>query len=234
MQIASVRGRHAPAGVAIARRQRPQRIEDHGDVDHLLNDSRRHRQQPAEGRGQHRQRRKSHAGDDAFDRDPPRPLRDHDRLADPIEAVGEDHHIGRFRRGAGAAGAKRDPDIGRCQRRRVVDAVADHDGRMQPLLGAHGIDLVGGHALGQHRIEIERRADRVRGGGAVAGDHDHACNARLAQQPDRPRRVGTKLVGEQQCADRPSLDRDEDDERRTPRGAPDRPRCPFAGMRCRA
>ena len=50
--------------------------------------------------------------DDALDRDPPRPLRDHDRLADPIEAVGEDHHVGGLRRGAGAAGAERDPDIG--------------------------------------------------------------------------------------------------------------------------
>ena len=47
-------------------------------------------------------------------------------------------------------------------------------------------------------------------------------NARLAQKPNGPRRVGTKLVGEQQRADRSSLDRDEDDERRSPRGAPDR------------
>src|SRR5450631_4023188 len=37
--------------------------------------------------------------------------------------------------------AKRDPDNGRCQRRGVVDADADHDGRMKPLLGTHGIDL---------------------------------------------------------------------------------------------
>ena len=60
-------------------------------------------------------------------------LRDDDRLADPVEPVGEDHHVGGFRRGAGAAGTERDADIGRGQRRRVIDAVADHDGRMQPL-----------------------------------------------------------------------------------------------------
>ena len=99
---------------------------------------------------------------------------------------------------------------------------------MQPLLGAHRVDLVGGHPVGQHRIEIERGADRVRRGGAVAGDHDHARDAGLAQQPDRPRRVGAKFVGEQQGTDRPSLDRDEDDQRRAPRGTADRPRGPFA------
>ena len=228
MQLAPVRHRHAPAGVAVARRQRTQRVEDHGHVDHLLDDRRRHRQQPTQRRRQHRQHRKPHACDDALDRDPPRPLRDHDRLADPVEAIGEDHHIGRLRRGAGAAGAERDPDIGRGQRRRIVDTVADHDGRMQPLLGAHRVDLVGGHPVGQHRIEIERGADRMRGGGAVAGDHDHARNAGVAQQPDRPRRVGAKLVGQQQGADRPPLDRDEDDQRRPPRTTADRPRGPFA------
>ena len=66
--------------------------------------------------------------------------------------------------------------------------------------------------------------------GTVAGDHDHAGNACLAHHPDRPRRIGTKLVGEQQCADRSPLDRDKDRERRTPRGAPDRPRSPFTDV----
>ena len=168
-----------------------------------------------------------------LDRDPPRPLRDHDRFADPVEPVGEDHHIGGLRRGAGADGGKRDADIGRGQRRRIVDAVADHDGRVQPLLGAHRIDLVGRHAFGQHRVEIERGTDRRRGPGAVAGDHDDARDAGVAQQPDRPRRVGPKLVGEQQGADRPSLDRDEYDQRRSPRGAPDRPRRPFGNAAAR-
>ena len=98
---------------------------------------------------------------------------------------------------------------------------------MKPLLGTHGVDLVGGNAVGQHGVEIERGADRVRGGGTVAGDHDDTRNARLAQQADGARRVGAKLVGEQQGADRSSLDRYEDDERRSPRGAPHCPRCPF-------
>ena len=37
-------------------------------------------------------------------------MRDDDRFTNAIEAVGEDHHIGGFRRGTGAASAKRDPD----------------------------------------------------------------------------------------------------------------------------
>ncbi len=102
---------------------------------------------------------------------------------------------------------------------------------MQPLLGAHRVDLVGGNALRQHGIQVERRADRLRRAGAVAGDHDDAGDAGLAQQPDRARRIRTKFVGEQQGADRPPLDRDEHDERRPPRGAPDRPDSPFRELR---
>ena len=129
----------------------------------------------------------------------------------------------------GAARAQRDAHVGRRQRRGVVDAVADHDGRIEPLLGTHRVDLVGGNAIGQHGIEIERGADRLRGGGAVAGDHDDAGNAGLAQHADGMRRVGAQLVGEQQRADRPPLDGDEHDQRRPPRGAPYRPPGPFAG-----
>jgi hypothetical protein len=114
---------------------------------------------------------------------------------DPVEAIGEDHHIGRFRRSAGAAGAERDSDIGESQRRRIVDAVADHDGRMQPLLGAHRIDLVGGHPIGQHRIEIKCRADRLRGGGAVAGDQSAVPRPRRKQRaPSATRRAGSRVT----------------------------------------
>jgi hypothetical protein len=87
---------------------------------------------------------------------------------------------------------------------------------MQPLLGAHGVDLVGGNAFGEHAVEIERGADRLRRGGAVAGDHQDAGDAGLAQQADRPRRVGAEFVGQQQCAGRPSVHRDEYDQGRSP------------------
>jgi hypothetical protein len=166
-------------------------------VDHFLDDRRRHRRQPSGRRRQHGQGRQAHADDDALHGDAARTLRDRNSIADPIEAVREDYDVRRLGRGAGAARAQRDPYVGRCQSWGVVDAVADHDGRIEPLLGAHGVDLVGGNAIGQHGVEIERGADRLRGGGAVAGDHDDARNACLAQHADGMRRVGAQLVGEQ-------------------------------------
>ena len=86
----------------------------------------------------------------------------------------------------------------------------------EPLLGAHRVDLVGGNAFCEHAIEIERGADSLRRGGAVTGDHQDTGDASLAQQADRPRRVGAEFVGQQQCADRPPFDRDEYDQRRSP------------------
>ena len=162
-------------------------------------------------------------------RDAARAPGDHDRLADPVEPVRQDHHVGGLRRGAGAARAHGDADVGRRQRRRIVDAVADHDGRMQPLLGAHRVDLVGGNAVGQDGIEIERGADRLRRRGAIAGHHDDPGDAGRAQHADGVRRLAAQFVGEQQRPDRPALDGDEDDQRRAPGGAPHGARRPFVG-----
>ena len=190
MQLAPGRGGDAPAGAAVSGVQARSALRITATSITSWTMARRNRMQPAQRRRQHRERRQRHAGDDTFDGDPPRPLRDLDCFADPVEPVGKDHHVGGFRRSAGAAGAERDPDVGGGQRRGVVDAVADHDGRVQPLLGAHRVDLVGGNAFGQHGIEIERRADRLCSAGAIAGDHDDAGDAGLAQQPDRARRIG--------------------------------------------
>ena len=49
-----------------------------------------------------------------------------DRLDDRAEIVVEQHDGGRFARHVGAAPAHRDADMGRLQRRRIVDAVAGH------------------------------------------------------------------------------------------------------------
>ena len=102
---------------------------------------------------------------------------------------------------------------------------------MQPLLGAHGIDLVGGHAVGEHGIEVERGADGLRGGGTVAGDHDDARDA----APRAACRIACGVSArsssaKQQRADRPALDRDKDDQRRPPRGAADGARRPIVDV----
>ena len=76
---------------------------------------------------------------------------------------------------------------------------------MKPLLGQHRIDLVGGHAVGEHGVKIERCPDRLRRRGAIAGHHDEAGDTGRAQHADGMRRLGAQFVGEQQGADvRPS------------------------------
>ena len=47
----------------------------------------------------------------------------------------------------------------------------------EALLDRHGVDLVGRHAVGEHRVEVERGADGLGRVGAVAGDHDDARHA---------------------------------------------------------
>lgn len=120
-----------------------------------------------------------------------------------------------------------DADIGGSERRRVVDAIADHGGREKPLLAAHGIDLVRRHAVGEHSIEVERGADGLRGGGVIAGDHDDACDARRPQHADRMRCFGAQFVGQEQRPDGAALDRDEHHQGRPPGGAADDAQCPI-------
>ncbi len=63
---------------------------------------------------------------------------------------------------------------------------------------AHRLDLVRGNAVSQHGIEVERCSDCLRRCGTIACDHDHSYDARIAQQPDRSRRISPQLVGQQQ------------------------------------
>ena len=75
------------------------------------------------------------------------------------QIVGHERDVGGLDGGVGAGGAHRDADIRRGERRRVVDAVADHRHRTE--LVAHPldeIDLVGRHQRRTHR----RRPGRLR------------------------------------------------------------------------
>ena len=142
-------------------------------------------------------------------------------IASPTRSpIGEDDDVGGLRGGARSARPERDPHVGAGQSRSVVDAVADHDSGIEPLFGAHGVDLVRRDAVGKHGVEIERGAHRLRGGCPVARDHDDAPDPRLAQHADRVRRLGSELIGEQQRPDRAVLDCNENDERRPPGAAP--------------
>jgi hypothetical protein len=53
---------------------------------------------------------------------------------------------------------------------------------MLALLHGDGIHLVGGVAVGQHRVEVERRADRLRGVRAIARHHDNPRYSSRAQR----------------------------------------------------
>ena len=124
--------------------------------------------QPAEGGGRPWPRRKATSRDNALQGDGARAPRDCDRIRNAIEPIDEDHDIGRLGRRARAARAHGDADVGRRQGRSIIDAVADHQGRIEPLLACDGVDLVGGNAIGEHVVEVERGADRLGRVGAIA------------------------------------------------------------------
>ena len=121
------------------------------------------RRQPAVRRGEHGQPRQAHADDDALQRDRPRPPRNDDRIGDPIEPVFKDDDVGGLGRCAGAARAHRDADIGGRKRRRVVDAVADHDGRVGVCSTATASTLSAGRDRpARHRDRAQRQSSRQR------------------------------------------------------------------------
>ena len=144
--------------------ERAQGVEDHRDVDRLLGERAGDRREPAECRERHGDARQAEPGDDALHGDGAGAPRDDDGIGDAVEAVDQDHHVGRLRGGAGAARAHGDADVGGGERRRVVDAVADHQGRGEALLRRHGIDLVGRHAVrrARRRGRARRRWSRRR------------------------------------------------------------------------
>ena len=86
------------------------------------------------------------------------------------------------------AGAHGDADVGRGQRRRVVDAVAGH--RDDAALAPQPLDdralLVGQH-LGLDLVDAEPPGDGLGGRPVVAGQHDDA-DALAAQRLQRRRR----------------------------------------------
>ena len=163
-------------------------------------------------------------------RNVPRALRNHDGLADPVEPIRKNHDIGRFGRGTRAASTHGNANIGRRQRRRVIDAVPDHDGRIETLLSAHRVDLVGRNAIRQHAIQVERGSDGLRGSRAIAGDHADARYTRRTQHANRLRRIGAQFIGEQEGANRPFIDGDENHQGRTPRAAAQGPYGPCIGV----
>ena len=214
----------------MARRQGSQRIEYHGDIDRFLRQCSGNRGQPTDGSKRHRHPGHRHSGNDALHGNAAGALRDGNGIGDPIEPIGENDDICRLRRGARAPGPHGNADVCRRQRRGVVDAVADHHGWMQALLGCHRIDLVGWDAIGKHCIEIKCRPDGFGGIGPVAGQHDDPRYPGCPESLHGTRRLAPEFVAQQQGADRAAVDRHEDAQSGPPSRASKGPHGPLLGL----
>ena len=75
---------------------------------------------------------------------------------DLAEVVGHQGDVGGFECRLRAAATHRDADIRLCQRRRVVDSVADHGNPVALALQiGNGSDLVFGHQVGAHLVDTK-------------------------------------------------------------------------------
>ena len=128
-----------------------------------------------------------------------------DRVDQPVEPIDDEHDVGRLRRRGRAARAHRDADVGRRERRRVVQPVADHHhdavARARPRPprpSRRGHARTGSGRRRARRRPIRRRRDdrrspsrraRSRRGGAIGSRA--ACRAgsgRRSRGRPRPRR----------------------------------------------
>ena len=151
--------------------QGAQRVEDHGDVDALLQQRTGGRWQPSDRGNGHRGQRQAHADDGALHGDAPRPAGDVHRVGEPVQPISGQYDIGGFRGRGGAACTHRHADAGRGQCGGVVDAVADHHGYRAVSFGAHGGDLVGRALFGVYLVQPQHGGDLAGGPGAVSGEH---------------------------------------------------------------
>ena len=206
--------------------ERPQGVEDDGDVDRLLHERPPRRRQRTEGGGDHRDDGQPDADEGALTGDPPRTPAGYQRLAQSLQAIDHQDHVRRLRGGGDPPGTHGDTDVGRRQRRRVVDPVAHHDGGAVAPLAPDGIDLLGGTALGDDFVDPDHGTHRLGGVGAVAGHHDHTPDAGPPQRADRAAGIGTHRVVEQDRSRRLAVDGHEDGQRPVEIGPPPRPEAP--------
>ena len=184
-------------------------VENHRDIDGLLDQGTRGGRKEAEAGDDHRSQRHPDPDQHALTGDPPRSAGDGHRLGEPVEAVDREHDIGRLGGGGHARRSHRDSDVGPRQRRRIVDAIADHDGRTERLLRDHGVHLVGRAALGEHRVDAQHDSDTLGHVGPITRHHHDPADAATPQVTDRAGGVGPHRVVEQERAGGRIIDGDE-------------------------
>ncbi len=106
--------------------QRPQRVENHAQVNHLLEQRAGHRRQRARRGEAHRDEGQPHPDQHALPRDRERATPGVERVRDPVDAIDGDDRVGGLRRHGGTGRAERDPDVRGSERGGIVDPVANH------------------------------------------------------------------------------------------------------------
>ena len=130
---------------------------------------------------------------------PQRSPRKADRVDGGAQVARHERQVGGLDGDVGA-GADREAEVGLRERRRVVDAVADHRDRvalrLQPLDLGH---LPGRVDLGQHAVDPDLVRDLLGGLAGVAGQQ-HRCQAERLQLADRSGAGGLDRVADVQAS----------------------------------
>ncbi len=128
---------------------------------------------------------------------------------DAAQVAFDQRDAGALHRHVGA-GAHRDADVGGGQRGRIVDAVAGHrDDAALRAQALHHLLLLRRHDVGLERVQPQLGGHRLRGGSAVAGEHDHA-HALVAQRLQRLLRGGLDRIGDSEKPGGLAVDGDEE------------------------
>ena len=192
--------------------QGAQRVEDHADVDHFLQQGAEDRVDVAECGESHRDEARADAEQHALAGDVQRAAADPDRVGDAVDAVDHDHRVGGLGRDRGAGRAHRDPDVGERERRRVVDPVADHHDRPEVRARPHRADdleLLLGRLVAVDPVCADLAADRVRHRRPVTGDECDVEDPGRLQAGGQARRVVAQPVGDRDRADELAVHLDE-------------------------
>ena len=140
------------------------------------------------------------------------------RVGNLQQLVGHQRDVCGLERGVAAGDAHRDADVGRGQRGRVVDAVADHRQRAEPARAAPATAATlssGSRSAGTSSMP-SCAASALRGGFVIAGQQRDVRHALLAEQLDGVARRLARAIG------------DTDDPQRTRRRADDHRRSAVA------
>ena len=125
------------------------------------------------------------------------------RTDDFCQIVLHEDYIGRVYRSFGTAAAHRNADIGACQCRRIIDAVAHHRNPMALLLQfGDGRNFVFRHQVKPNLIHTEFACDGSRGSAIVAREHNDAFDTSSPEPVERDARAWSHSVGDKDDGDK--------------------------------